>query len=119
MIKAGNLSFRMMLQKPSKQVDGYNELLANAGDAWEDEQEFNLSLRPLRAGERYRANRIQHETTHELGSWYSPMITPAKRFTYYDTAREAYRYFYIDAIRDPDESLRELLITAVEIWQTT
>lgn len=110
----------MMLQKPSLKVDDYNEEIASAGilsdDGWEDMYELDVSLRPLRASERYVAKRTQHETTHEIGCRFVTDISPEKRFKYYDENREQYRYFYIAGIKDPDELGAELQLTVSEIW---
>lgn len=104
-MKPGNLRHRITLEQITRASDGaggYTETWSVVANVYAD-------VYPLKGQERYDAQQIQATQSHRVTIRYRAGITPDMRVKY------GARILRIDAVIDPEERHRELILMCSEV----
>src|SRR5687768_1853806 len=112
-MKAGELRFRVTVERPILQDNSFGE----SAVSYESVAEVWAGIKPMLATEKFRAGKAQHEVTHEIRMRYAPYVHPACRLRYEDAAAGLTRYFNIHSMLDVNERHSELEMLCVEVTQ--
>jgi len=105
MVTIGQLRHRVTIQRPTITGDG----MGGGARTWTDVATVWASIEPLRSGAFWQAQQTQAKTTHTIVIRYRPGITTDYRIAF------GSRHFQIDAIQNPSESNRYLLLYCTEL----
>jgi SPP1 family predicted phage head-tail adaptor len=88
--------------------------ITRAGDggevkAWQALATTSAAIDTKGGKEFYRARQVNAELTHELTIWYQD-VQPSDRFKYVDPKSNATRYFDIQAVVNPSNEQRHMLL---------
>jgi len=105
MVTISQLRHRVTLQQPSLASDG----MGGGIRTWTDVATVWASIEPLRGSSFWQAQQVQAKTTHTVTIRYRPGITTDYRIAF------GSRRFQIDAIQNPSEANRYLLLYCTEL----
>jgi len=105
MVRIGQLRHRITIQRPAVSSDG----MGGGPQTWTDVATAWAGIEPLRGSSFWQAQQTQAKTTHTVTIRYRPGITTDCRVIF------SSRIFQIDAIQNPAESNRYLILLCSEL----